>query len=157
MHESEFPFPARIKVHLLSEDNKTVLVLLLPGHWIKFRDTKITLWRTVKRPISFFPSYLPAFTSYVHRCASCHGPLLINLVTSHKSDGIWVAYGGPALGRRNRISLQQKDPEEISNPICSGHITCDLFWMFYNDEKWCLNLLNVNKIYILRNTCARKV
>lgn len=46
MHESEFPFPAGIKVYLLSEDNKTrevLVLLLLPGHGIKFKDTKITV------------------------------------------------------------------------------------------------------------------
>ena len=42
----EFPFPAGIKVYLLSEDNKTrkvLVLLLLPGHGIKFKDTMITL------------------------------------------------------------------------------------------------------------------
>lgn len=44
MHESEFPFPAGVKVYLLSGDNKTVLVLLLwPGRGVKFKGTKITL------------------------------------------------------------------------------------------------------------------
>lgn len=56
-------------MYLLSEDNKTVLVLLLPGHRIKFKDTKITLWRrTVKHPISSFSElghYLPKFTSFI--------------------------------------------------------------------------------------------
>lgn len=69
MHESEFPFPARIKAYLLSEDNKTVLVLLLPGLRIKFKDTKITLWsRTEKRPFPLFSElghYLPKFTSLI--------------------------------------------------------------------------------------------
>lgn len=70
MRESEFPFPAGKKVYLLSEDNKAGLVLLLlPGHGIKFKDTKITLWSsTVKRQFSLLPNlghYLPKLISFI--------------------------------------------------------------------------------------------
>lgn len=61
MHVSEFPFPAGIKVYLLSEDNttrKVLVLLLLPGHGIKFKDTDnfVKQYGEAASFLFFFPS-----------------------------------------------------------------------------------------------------
>ena len=39
---------------------------------------------------------------------------------------------------------------------CSGYIIPSMFWVYYNDENSCLNLLNTNTVYILGHGFARK-